>query len=367
MGYFSYKAKSCCNSSENKPCKPWLLKLSKGNMLFIAILSICFSIMVTNYYTGQTPFSIIDNISNNISLYYEYQTYFRDQQRGAFSLTKLPFIFMAFYIKLLLFYSYITLFIFKSKLNKFDIIYLFLISIAHIYFGIARGTNFEYFELTVLIIFIILIKYSGKYKFSIKLLLKVGILISCMIFLFYSIIKERGVSLNYYISRDVFFDQKGIVSTILPFLSFIVIMIYSYFGFGFYYISSYINYIWFESGTNIFLGLLPFGFKSINNNSLKYLMNNIVDMGARWHPDIIFIIERFGYLGLLLFCFFLGMFAKCKDKSPIVYLTNFMIFLQMISLPVGNFISTSSSNKLIVMTLIFYWIWKKMVKVKIKL
>ena len=372
LGYIMNKRKNipvltsrCSNS--------WLLNRKKISLTIIAIFSILFSIAAVKYYTGQTPLSTFENLVNNNSLYSQYQYFFREQQRYIFSLKKIPFVFMLFYIKLVVFYSYISFLIVKEKTTKFDKFYLILVTLPHIYFGLARGTNYEFFELLILIIFVILSKSIKLKKFQLPLtaLFKIFLLGSLMIFVFYTGISARGVNFNYYISRDVQYDPNGLLPLLSPFLSFITIIIFGYFGFGFFYISTYVSKLWFSSIDNFVAGFLPLGYYAFRVKNIPNIMRNLVDMGARWHPDVALIINYIGYLGLLMSCFLIGVFAKhlynTKSKGPIIYFTSFIILLQMISLPVGNFISTSSASKLIVLFLFIVWGWKLFIKEVIKL
>lgn len=307
-----------------------------------------------------------------LTSYYEYQNYFIEQQRNVFSLKKLPFIFMLFYIKFIMFYSYISFFISKNKINRFDKFYIFIVTLSFLYIGIARGTNFEFFEFIMIIIFIMLSKQRGnKFKIPIKSLFIVGVLVSIMIYVFYIRISARGVIFNFTISRDVFYDSYGIIPLISPFFSFLVLILYGYFGFGFFYMATYLSDMWLISTENFIAGLIPFGYLAMGGSSLHNTMKNLVDMGAKWQPDSAVFINNFGYVGLILICFLMGVFSKYiqtgKDNAPISQLTSFIILLQMVSLPVGNFITTSSASQLIVISLALYWIWKIFIKVKIKL
>jgi hypothetical protein len=379
INYFVFSAGYSMNKGNkisvltSKCSNSWLLNRKKISLMTIAVFSILFSIAAVKYYTGQTPLSTFENLVNNNSLYSQYQYYFREQQRYIFSLTKIPFIFMLFYIKFIVFYSYISFLIVKEKITKFDKFYLILITLAHIYFGLARGTNYEFFELMILIIFVILSKSIKLKKFQLPLtaLFKIFLLGSLMIFIFYIGVSARGVNFNYYISQDIQYDPNGVLPLLSPFLSFVTIIIFGYFGFGFFYMSTYVSELWFSSIGNFIAGFLPLGYYAFRANNLPGIMRNLVDMGARWHPDVALIINNIGYLGLLMLCFLIGIFAKhlynTKSKGPIIYFTSFIILLQMISLPVGNFISTSSASKLIVVLLFIVWVWKLFIKVRIKL
>lgn len=340
----------------------WLISCSKRTLLFLAGLSIIFSILAVKFYTGQTPASLLHNLLNNVSVYYNYQSYFKEEQRYVFSLTKIPYIFMLFYLKFFLFYSYISFLIIKNDTTLFEKMYLLAITLSFVYVGIARGTNYEFFELVMIIIFVIFSRYKiSKFQLPIKGLSKIFLLIGIMIFVFYSVVNARGFEFNYYISEDVRYDPNGVLSLISPFIAFVVYMVYCYFGFGFFFMATYINNLWLSSFGDFISGLVPLGYQASVGNSIPQIMSNLVDIGVKWCPDSIIIINNLGYFGLAVLCFLMGLFAQhiyhVKRQNSIVYLTHFIILLQMISLPVGNFVSTSSASKLILATLIIYWSW----------
>lgn len=280
---------------------------------------------------------------------------------------------MMFFVKIILFYSYISFLIVKEKSTYFDKFYLLLITFAHIYFGVARGTNYELFELMILFVFVIL--YKSKRVRSIKIPLKNVLIVSLvgiiMIYLFYNRIADRGVVFDFSKSRDFIYDPEGVIATIFPLLSYITLLVYDYFGFGFYYLSIYISHVWFQSIGNFFAGLFPFGYTFIENSKIQEIMPNYVEMGPRWHPDTAILINNLGFIGLLILGTILGSCAKFTfregNNSSLTYLTQFIILLQIISLPIGNFVFISSASTLIVMLISFIWFWKIFIKVKIKL
>jgi len=341
----------------------WLNNRNKVSLLFIAGISVLFSILAVQYYTGQTPISTFRNLISGVSVYYEYQAHLIDKQIGEFSIAKLPFVFMLFYIKFITFYSYISFFISKREMKILDKYYIFIVTLSYLYVGIARGTNFEFFEMLILVVFIVLFKKkSTEVKIPIKRIVGLIVLMGAAVFIFYSVINARGVIRDVYISQDVIFNPSGILPTFLPVLSFVAMILYDYFGFGFFYMSMYVLEVWFSSLENFLASLIPFGHLILVESSPRETMRNVVDMGARWQPDSAAIIGIFGYVGLLLMCFLMGLFCrylkKAKNNSPMNQLTAFIILLQMISLPVGNFLSTSSASKLTITSLMLYWIWK---------
>lgn len=360
------KADSYSEDNLNQKEVGWLNNQRKITLLVIAFTSLVSSILAAKYYTGQSPIDVINNLRNGVSTYYQYQMYFRANARNVLTLSKLPYVFMMFFTKLTLFYSYFSIF-YKNKIAKFDVFYIMLITISYLYIGIARGTNYEFFEFVMLIIIIIFSDRKIKTRRApMKKLVKVSLIVLSMIFLFYSSIIARGVIFNNYISSDVYFNTEGIISSLFPTLAFIILILYSYFGFGFYYISSYISEVWSDSIQSFFAGVIPYGYIIKDGISIQDHMRSTVDMGTRWHPDTAGFINDFGLIGLILFCFILGFILESINRNisltPMARLTSFIILLQMISLPVGNFVTVSSSSRLIVLVVLFYWIWKKVIK-----
>jgi hypothetical protein len=75
----------------------YIWKSSKKSLFFISIITIIISIVVTRFYTGHLPSSVLQSLFQGESLYFQYQNYFNINKIGVFSLSKLPFIFMLIY------------------------------------------------------------------------------------------------------------------------------------------------------------------------------------------------------------------------------------------------------------------------------
>jgi hypothetical protein len=96
----------------------------------------------------------------------------------------------------------------------------------------------------------------------------------------------------------VSYDREGLLSVLCPSVAFLVARIYDYFGFGFYYVSMYVKEIWGRDLTSFSAGLLPFGMKTLGVSDIREQMRAVVDMGARWHPDVALLMWNLGFLGL---------------------------------------------------------------------
>jgi len=364
IGYNIKKTKRLSESA-HKYSNNWLLNRKRFSLLLIAVFSILFSIAVVYYYTGQTPIDVFTNLANNISVYYVYQNYFRAQERYLFSITKIPFVLMLFYLKFILFYSYVSFLVMKENITLFEKFYLLIIALSYIYIGVARGTSFEFFELLTLVIYVMFSRYRYKKQALIptKAVIISLILGSLGVYIFIGGINARGVQFDPSILRpEVNYNPNRWLPTLFPLLATIVFRMYDYFGFGFFYVSKYVSDVWFSSLGNFVSGILPLGYQAYSGDSIRDIMGNLIYIGVRWHPDFALLVNNVGYLGLLWICFLMGFFSKyfciIEGKSPIVELTNYIILLQMISLPVGNFLFTSSASKLIVMFLSLYWFWR---------
>jgi len=342
-----------------------LFETSGLRLILLSLVSVLFSAIAARYYTGQTPVVVFTNLVKGTSVYYEYQRYFAEAEIATFSLSKLPYILMLFYIKFMLFYGYLKLLLGRKKLRITDKISLALVTIAHVYFGIARGTNFEIFELFILIVFVVLSKsrgYSIK-RSRVKQIIFIGVLGLILITVYYWSVTSRGVVFGYRITSDVWYDHEGVVSVLFPALASVSTMLYGYFGFGFFYLSRFVSDVWFLSLGSFLAGLVPRGFELSGKGSISAIMKRTIDMGPRWHPDASVFINDFGFLGLIVLCFFLGFIAarltNNPNREPVKNLPLFLVVLQMVSLPIGNFVLVSSASKLIVVLVVLWLIWTR--------
>jgi hypothetical protein len=344
-------------------------KVNDRMLFFLAILSVAFSIISMNFYTGQTPISALTTLLNSQSLYIKYQEYFRENSIGNFSITKIPYILMMFFVKFILLYSYIFFAVHKIKLNFHKKLYLIIISLSFLYIGFVRGTSFEFFEFFVIIYFIYMLKNKNSNITTNKIKSGLYLLVISLVALsiFYQGLINRGATYGgYYISADISFDSTSFISQLSNSLSLIVLILFDYFGFGFFYVSTFFSEIW-TSSPEIFLGtLIPSGTTILVDYSIFHLMNSTIDMGARWHPDTMVFIQNYGLIGYFLIVYLLGYSANNISKNIndnnnfiFVYLTLYFILFQMIAFPIGNFVLISSSNQMIVLILFLYWLFKK--------
>ena len=176
--------------------------------------------------------------------------------------SKIPYVFMLFFINFILFYSYVTLLVIKKNITVHEKIYIIIITIAFVYVGIGRGTSFEFFQLLILLIYVLFSRFGRKGNMHIRfkpIIISI-ILVSIAINIYLTGIGNRGFVLDFYkVYPDVNFNPEGLLSKLFPFISSLLFRFYDYFGFGFFYVSTYVIDIWFSSIENLIAGSLPFG------------------------------------------------------------------------------------------------------------
>ena len=361
LGY-SYRRE---DNGQTAQTRSYLINCRRTTLGAMVVLSILCSVMAAQYYTGQTPVTVFRSIMGRVSLYNGYQRHFRESVSGTALIARVPYILMAFYVKFLLFFSYSSELVSPRRLHRFHRVCLTLSAVSYLYFGVARGTSYEVFEIALLGIFVGLTRRIGerRKRWRVSTVCSVTLIAITALMFFNAGIKARGITFHPMISRDVSYDREGLLSVLCPSVAFLVARIYDYFGFGFYYVSMYVKEIWGRDLTSFSAGLLPFGMKTLGVSDIREQMRAVVDMGARWHPDVALLMWNLGFLGLSVFCFLLGMMAKyvrtVPNGGPATFVTSFLIVEEMLSLPVGNFITASSSSQLIVLSIVVFWLWMR--------
>ncbi len=341
---------------------PWIDAILKHKLL---LLSLCFvfSIAITYFYTGRTPFTLLKALLNNESLYSSYQTYFAANDLGTFSIRKVPNILMNYLLNFIVVLMFINNIVFLPKIRRRDVSYLVLISIPYLSYGLARGTNFELFLIVFLTFYCLLLRshYHGfKTSVSFKTKLIIIFLAVIVYFIFESVVIVRYNNFGFAISRDIRYDSTEWISYISPDMALMITRISQYFAFGLFYTTAFFQYVMLGSLGKFITFLFPFA-SVLLNSSVSVMVNQHIDQSTNWVPDIVTWFGRYGLILTSIIIFFIGSIcAMCSKKKDIVHIALlYFLILQMFSLPIGNFVVVLSANKLIVLTLILILMWKK--------
>jgi hypothetical protein len=307
-----------------KPISPFPVKFSPPRRLHLLVfLYILCSIVYVDFYTGLDPLTIVSNIIDGKSNYSLYQEYFKENVAEFSSLDKLPFILAGVYLKVVVFASFV--YFRRGTIGPFLFTFILLIYLSG---GLARGTNFEVFEL--LLMFFFHYFWIGRAAINYKFLIWALVLLLLCLFIFLYFVEERG-NLGTCITPDLCTNSTDNV------INRILLLLNGYFGFGFYFIGVFL--------LNVDVFTLAFG--SLSPSWLLFC-GPIIDCGVAWTPLFADLVSFAGLpVTFLLICLALYIFFKLRFSCSLhTQMFCFWFFLFLISLPVGKFIYISSANLL---------------------
>jgi hypothetical protein len=342
--------------------------INKSYFLLVTLFFFIFYPFYISFYTGTSIVSSLLSIGSGISNYYSYQNNFIENDLGELSLSKLPFILGHGFLKFSFLYLFFNYFLFQSKKSFLIILCLISMFFTFILVGLSRGTSFEIFEIFNIILFSFVMSKVQKNKLYIFNVSNFFILNSfvliLVIFFMNHIIERYGGNLDFTSWSN--YNQNSIIASISPFFAIALFSLYGYFTFGLHFTSTIFYHLWINS----FHGFLTIFFRDgiqLFGISISYreYANSFIDVGAQWTPDIISLFQNFGLLGSIIFVICLGYFSNYLLKrvyysvSSVILL--FFLYFYMISLPIGNFISVSSSNQICIILGILLLVFKKKV------
>lgn len=348
-----------------------IVKIQKDTRKLSFIISMVFICFIPEYvffYTGNGLIDMIASFSDTSNNNYNnYQKFFEENNLSNFSINKLPYIFCFAVIKFFASLVIIKIISFQKEKKIIDYCSLVLITFSFLYSSFGRGTSFELFELILIILYSFLLKIQLKQK-KIKVPFKnifqiTSIALISLSYFIISISKRYGI--ESIIESDFEFincttnefciDKNSLLFKLTPAFSIALFQVANYFIFGIYFSSKLIGGVVFSSIEGLLSILVPNGSILFFEKSYKNLIcNNIIDCGVNWIPDVTTLLMNFGIIGTLLIVFLLGkysikVFEKISEGSLLGSLLLFYIICFMISLPSGNFITSSSSNQLCIL------------------
>ena len=171
-------------------------------------------------------------------------------------------------------------------------------------------------------------------------------------------IDDRGVVSDYTICPEIHYDPSSFIGENFPWLAQMLISFFSYLGYGIYCIGTSIGDICFNSAFSCFISLIPGGFYFLGDYSLVELIHQNVIIQARWIPDTLQFVGSFGWILYFVFVYFMGRILKniMTGMYPqlLKLVFQLVLLIEMLSLPVGNFLMVSSSNKIMVVFFVLY-------------
>ena len=337
MGWLSIKTRFSTNNGGRSVLAHRLVK-TRTSVLFYGSLSIFLSIVTMKFYTGMMPAQILGHWLELTSSYMAYQEHYNDIVAGTSIFARLPYILSQALI-FMLFLTAVFVYINDKKIhNSAKLVFLVMCVIGYLYFGIARGTNFEMFVIANIIGFCL---FSFRSRLMLKLLL-----FSTVIFLAYFIytlsLGVRGFSFTYYITSDVFVNPSSYMYRHFPSISMDLISLYGYFGHGINFIGSFFSNVMFDNFSSIIAWLLPQGELFVGKSSIDSTAE-FTSLGIRWIPSMMVMIDLFGLIGFIFVCFCCGIIGRTANNvgGCSGFILQFLMVLMMFSIPIGSFYGIS--------------------------
>jgi len=329
---------------------------------YILVAVVCWGcvIIAAQYYTGRNFSEVINSLSGGSNAYRDYQTYFRANDIAAFSLSKIPYILMLTFVTIVLLWTLVSILQLSYKIKLRQGVFLISVVLSYLYFGVARGTNFELYIVFITVSYCLLNKADRNdqninRKINYKNLVLVGIAGVIMVIVFFSVVGERGVTFGKEICGEIFYDDTKLLSQMFPKLTLTLSSLFSYLGFGIYTIGVTMADVIAGSTTSLLSSIVP-GY-SILHDPMQVQLAEQIEIGVRWIPDLITFTNDFGIILTLVLVFLLGRVVKKMQNGTFPQMLSellmMIIYIEMLSLPVGNFFANSTPNKLLAVVVIF--------------
>jgi hypothetical protein len=331
------------------------------NIKLIIPFSFICSFYAASFYTGKSPTEVAVGLSLGKSLYNDYQQYFAQNSLGVFSVSKLPAVFSVFYVKFISVYSFFLLIVFPKAITKRNILFFFLAALPSFYFSISRGTSFEFFEFIIMIWFGMSVRnsLSNDSGRKVKLITRSNIILVLLVIAAvtaynYNISARYGFKeVAECVTSDLCLDKDTVLYDISPGLASLTLKMSGYFVFGLYFTSVLIENYVLVSFDKLFFWLFPSIISDGYPFDVKSPCNQFLDCGAAWIPDFVIFTFSYGFVSFCSFIFLIGrlvsiLFSMSPSRLDIhKFVVIYLIFVGLTSIPVGNFLTSSSANKML--------------------
>lgn len=329
-------------------------RISRVFVAFLVFVQFCAAIYAGEFYTGLSFPQAVINYFSGVSNYNLYQEYFGNSGLSRFEYEKIPAIISVFFVKIC--FIFIVFHLLVNRSSRFDFVFLLLGSLPLVVFSIFRGTNMEFFEIFVAIISGIYVRsfIKGKGKFPLFIVF-LGAVVALSI---YSVQINIRYNFDYVPScqNEFCYDEDSLIFRIFP----VFYKISSYFYFGPDYIARLFEFF---VGSGVGWQLVFPGGGELLGYKGKWLCGEMISCGPTWAPDFEIALYFIGLPATLALIFFVSKIQRSVEYSSssrfISFLGFYLMSLQLIAFPVGNFIFASSANKLMLFVFLFFFFLKR--------
>ena len=322
------------------------------------------TILAGKFYTSRGFVRVISGLFNGEAAYSIYQSYARTVN-SSFSAVKIPYILMLTFLTAMLIWSASAIIIGMERIKPIQYCHLISLFLSYLYFGIARGTNFEMYIVFVALVYCILNRREQNDKRKSKKQIVTVILLGFLLVVIFRIVVEaRGVKFANRICREINYLPDRTISKLFPALTNMMTSIFRYLGWGTFTIGVYKFDIVLGDIKGILANIMPFGFRALYGINLPDIMRSTVNVGVGWVPDYMTFIDYLGLPCFFVFLYILGRLGAWLSKSSkipqlLANIIGLLIFIEMLSIPVGNFLFTSTPNMLTVFAAFLWYLYEK--------
>jgi hypothetical protein len=316
--------------------------LSGIQCLVISVGTIISSVLSARGLTGLWPSGVYSSFRSRTSTYLSYQAFnsdlFQFEKTGVLS----PYFWTLVVVKATFIFSLCYYTTRERSLNVPENLLLLISCASLLYYGAARGTGLELLQVLLALLFSFSMKERIREKGirNFLVILKAGGFLSVGLLLYSSLLSLRGVSKrSRMVTPEWIWTASDQTFDFITQLQILLLSVYGYFTFGLYYLSNLIQFTWHEHPYKLFFGELPSVYDAMKFD-VRSFIQPVVAVGVRWQPDAGLLIGKFGLFGMLVAVAFLAVIARKLDsrKSIAAHASLYFIFMQMLSLPLGNFL-----------------------------
>ncbi|MBE6995177.1 MAG: hypothetical protein E7429_00360 [Ruminococcaceae bacterium] len=317
------------------------------------------SVFVVHFYTGMWPAAVVRNLLTGVSNYYTYAYYFAEYVADLSAFAKLPYILMNAFIMAVFAFG-VVYWGFRPRVTPGALLMALLCSAGYLCVSVGRGTNIELYLFVILVVYIILrrVKLALALDHFSARIIKTLLLCFCvglaLVAVYYVVLDARGYHPQVWITEDIMYDSSTLIARYLPTFALLILNLFGYLGFGLFYIASFMQEVWVASPVNFLAAFLPGGYSLLVGENTISIMERTIDVGVKWHADLINGVNTFGIFGLFLLIGLLGFVCEKQEAlgGQWSHMLEFLILLQMLSFPVGNFVVVSSGTRILALLVI---------------
>lgn len=289
--------------------------------LLFTIVMIAFIPLYIKYYTGANALTLLlsfRSMAGSDSNYAQYQSYFAENNLAQFSMSKAPYILGYGILKYIFIFFCMYFIAYTKKARKKEYFLLFLIFFLYFLQGVSRGTSFENFELIIVTLFSLTLRYKLIYNrsfFNKRNLLYVSVLgVLGITYFVVSKSMRYAEGTDALMLRDITatlkFDRDHWIMSIVPYIGSVCMNLAGYFTFGLYYTSELFWKV-LMSLDGFPISFLPWASSLIYPNmTCSNVIESVnVDTGACWQPDFSTLIFSLGIPLTYWIIYKMGFFA----------------------------------------------------------